>query len=391
VMASAPGGTITANSGAGFFTEADNTTGEWKPQKGYSWTGSFWTAELWQMYARTHDEKYRRWAELWGAPLAGQEMSQNHDAGFLYYYSAALAYDLTHDTAERQSALRAAARLTQLYNPVTHLITSWGPQGDETIVDTMMNLQLLWWASHQAPELQMQQQYREIALNHALRSAEWLVRPDGSVIQSVHYNPGDNRQEFDLAGGPSHSPTLVKIPNRAAPGEWVFNHNHQGWAADTSWSRGTGWALYGFSVAYGETHEPQLLATAERIADFALDNLPDDGVPWYDLYDEGVHFRNRDTSAAAILAGGLLRLSTLTLDAQRSQLYHQQAERILQSLVDRYLTPVGPQDSTPAGVLRHGSTTRPNDSMVIYGHYYLLEDLLWLEAHRQRSGARAGN
>lgn len=365
-------------SGQGFFTEADDETGEWLQQDGYSWTGGFWTGELWQMYGRTHDQKYRAWAELWESRFLGQELLQNHDVGFLYFHSSALGYDLTKQEPLRASALRAAERLEQLYNPKTHLIASWALNGDDTIVDTMMNLEILWWVSRQTGD----PKWGEIGKSHALRTAEWFVRPDGSTIQSVHYNTGDNRQEFQLHGG-SPRDTELKLSNSSVPGDRVFAHTHQGFGADTTWSRGTGWAIYGFSVAYGETREASLLKVAERAADYALENLPEDGVPWYDFCDEGVHFRNRDSSAGAIIAGGLLRLSTLTDDKQRGARYREAGERMVQSLIDRYLTPVGDGDRTPPGVLRHGSSFRPNDSMLIYGQYYLLEDLLWIEQHRQ--------
>jgi unsaturated chondroitin disaccharide hydrolase len=197
----------------------------------------------------------------------------------------------------------------------------------------------------------------------------------------VHYNPGTNLQEFQLHGGAAKD-TDLKLENRASPGAWVFKHTHQGYGPDTTWSRGLGWALYGFSVAYAETHEPLFLTTAERIADYAIANLPSDSVPWYDFDDEGVHFRNRDSSAAAIIAGGLFRLSTVTKDSARGKNYREAGQRIVQSLIDRYLTPVGSDDHTPPGVLRHGSGVRPSDAMLIYGQYYLLEDLLWLEQHK---------
>ena len=170
------------------------------------------------MYARTHDEKYKKWAELWGSKIIGAGNGAESRRRVLYYYASVLGYQQTKDPALRESALRGAARLEQLYNPTTHLIASWGVKGNDTIIDTMMNLQLLWWASRETGD----PKWRDMAANHATRASEWFIRADGSTTQSAHYNPGDSPQQFEIRVPDGRRSYWIQMPNSAAPGELIF-------------------------------------------------------------------------------------------------------------------------------------------------------------------------
>jgi unsaturated chondroitin disaccharide hydrolase len=110
-------GSVDGHNGSGFFTNGDSQTGNWQTQKGFFWTGGFWVGELWKMYARTHDEKYRRWADLWTSRMTGAMETQNHDVGFLYYYSSVVGFEQTQDPKLRGMGIRAADRLLSLFNP----------------------------------------------------------------------------------------------------------------------------------------------------------------------------------------------------------------------------------------------------------------------------------
>ena len=255
------------------------------------------------------------------------------------------------------------------------MVTAWGDKGNDTIIDTMMNLHIWWWASRTTGD----PSWRELGRKHTQKTLAWLLRPDGSTYQSVHYNPGNDPQVF------RSTRIDIDYPNTTPAGEWIFKHTHQGWSADTGWARGQAWGLYGFSRAYQETGDPTFLAAARRLAAFALDRLPEDGVPWYDFHDEGVMFRNRDSSAAAILAMGLLLLADAEPERAAGAEYRAQARRIVQSLVDRYLSPVAAGDKTPPGLLQHACWTRPMNGALVYGQYYLLEALLHLEGRGRRA------
>jgi len=109
-----------------------------------------------------------------------------------------------------------------------------------------MNLQLLFWAAENGGL----QAWRDMAVSHCYLTAADMMRPDGGTYQIVDY---DN-----------------------FTGNVVLKESFQGYATESTWSRGQGWAVYGYTVAYRETGDPNSLDLAVETADYYIDHSPVD-------------------------------------------------------------------------------------------------------------------
>jgi unsaturated chondroitin disaccharide hydrolase len=190
-----------------------------------------------------------------------------------------------------------------------------------------------------------------MAVQHALTSAQYHVREDGSTYHVVDFDP--------------------------QTGAFRKGLTHQGYADESAWARGQAWAVYGFTMVYRETGDARFLETAQKLADFFVDNLPDDAVPYWDFRAPDIPDEERDASAGAIAASGLLELSTLVQDGQASARYFDTAEKILTELgSSNYLT----KGTNNQAVLFHSVGSKPGgseiDVPIIYGEYYFVETLL---------------
>ena len=261
-----------------------------------SWTRGFWPGSLWQAYDMTRSPMFKRWAIRATRDNFGAERADTHDLGFMYGRSSAAAYDrlcVQHATrsdckAFRRSALTAANSLLKLAatnSAVGTTPTSSGPtctgcastNEADTIIDSVMNLPLLYWASRVTGD----PRYEAVASRHAHIVAEKMVRPDGSTWSSMH--------------------------NRRNDGAFIRFHTHQGYRDDSTWARGQAWAIYGLSVAAGTLQDSALLDTADRTAPYVMSRIRRPAVPLYD-YDAPVTAPH-DVSAGVITAAGMLRLA----------------------------------------------------------------------------------
>jgi unsaturated chondroitin disaccharide hydrolase len=150
----------------------------------------------------------------------------------------------------------------------------------------------------------------------------------------------------------------------------------QGYQAESCWSRGQAWAVYGFALAFRDTREPRFLEAAQGLADYYLARLPDDLVPYWDFQAPNVPDEPRDSSAAAIAACGLLDIAALTSDRSRAERYAEAGRATVESLAARYTSEDRPNEQ---GVLLHAVYHRPRnhgvDCSLIWGDFYYTKAL----------------
>lgn len=346
-----------AQRGEDFPHYADSTTGDWTRSPAGDWTGGFWCGMLWLAAAGTGDAAYRRHALDWAERLRPRLASKSVFKGFLFWYGAELGHVLCDDASARVLAVAGARSLAEMYNPTARLIPL-GTEAEEASdvgtseanIDALPGTLALLLGSVR----ELGDEVAEIALWHGRRHVELCVRDDGSICQSATFDP-----------------TTGALRRR---------YTHKGVHDDSTWGRAQAWGMLAFAqaMAAGATEfEPVAL----RVADWWLANAPADGAAFWDFDDSAIPDAPRDTSATAIAASALLKLSRLC--PQKREVYAGAAEKTIDALTSRHLTPVGSGDRRPRGILADGCFNQRTGLAVanelIFGDYFLLETLLALE------------
>lgn len=319
------------------------------------WCSGFYPGSLWYVYEYTKNEKVKELAIKNTLKLDSvQYVTRDHDVGFQLNCSYGNAFRLTGNPAYEQVLYRGALSLSSRFSAKTGVIRSWNfvRKGRDwkypVIIDNMMNLELLLSAS----QLSGNDSLKIIACSHANRTIQNHFRNDYTTFHLVDYDPET---------GVVRSKETV-----------------QGYANNSSWSRGLAWALYGYTMMFRMTGYQNYLLQAEHVADMLLSRLPGDGIPYWDFDAPGGDKRLRDASAAAIMASAFIELSRYIQDIDAKGKYLGIAEKQLRTLAsNRYLAKPGTNGNF---ILMHSVGAYPDQSEVdvplTYADYYFLEALL---------------
>ena len=278
--------------------------GQWKKNDIRWWTNGFWPATMWQMYLATKNELYRdeavRAEKMLDAALDDFK-TLHHDVGFMWLIQSGVHYDLEKNPDSYDRTLFAANMLAARFNPAG-FIRAWNGKGREgwAIIDCMMNIPLLHWASDMTGD----PRFRKIAIAHADTTMKYFVRDDGSCNHIVIFNP--------------------------ETGEFIDNPGGQGYESGSSWSRGQSWALYGFTLSYLATGKDEYLETAKRVAHYFISNVTDDYIPRCD-FRQPDEPEIKDNAAGAIATCGLLELCKL-VPQYESEIYYDAACKMLMAM-----------------------------------------------------------
>jgi unsaturated chondroitin disaccharide hydrolase len=282
------------------------TTGKYEFSGSGWWCSGFYPGSLLYIYEQTKDEALLKEAERIMVPLKKEEFNTStHDLGFMMYCSFGTANAIKPTSANKEILLNSAKSLISRFNPTVGCIKSWDGKKDEylVIIDNMMNLELLFWATQETGD----STYYKIAVIHANTTMKNHFRPDYSSYHVINYN--------------------------AQTGAVQQKKTAQGFADESAWARGQAWALYGYTVMYRFTKDEQYLKQAKNIAAFILNhpNMPADKIPYWDFNAPDIPNALRDASAASVMASAFIELSGYTgkKDAKK---YMSTAETMLESL-----------------------------------------------------------
>lgn len=319
------------------------------------WTNGFWGGLMWFMYSETKNDVYKEAAvdsERLLDKAFGDFKSLHHDVGFMWHILSGANFKLTGNKEAENKTLIAAAILYSRYNTEGKFIQAWDFPGTQgyTIIDSMMNIPLLYWASEQTGS----ERFKVVAMSQADMAIKAHIRDDGSVRHIVEHN--------------------VKT------GETVKVHGGQGYSEKSCWTRGSAWAIYGMILSYIHTGEKRYYDAAEKTADYFIENAKktDYKIPVDFLAPaEPVYY---DTTAAACASCGIIELAKLTQGEKG--IYYRDAAIKLMRVLDEYFCDY---DKEKDSILQMGTERYPHNDMrgvhipIIYGDFFYVEALLKLK------------
>ncbi|MDR2773883.1 MAG: glycoside hydrolase family 88 protein [Tannerella sp.] len=317
------------------------------------WCSGFMPGTLWYLYQHTNDTKFLEYAKIYTGRIEKEQYNTGtHDLGFMLYCSYGNGYRLTGNMAYRSILLTGAESLITRYNPTVGCIQSWNSNAKwqfPVIIDNMMNLEFLLWASKESGD----PKFKDICLSHSDKTIKNHFRQDYSSYHVVSYD------------------TVSGLPEK--------KNTHQGFNDESAWSRGQAWGLYGYTLMYRETRIPAYLEQAKGIADFIINhpNLPADKIPYWDFNAPDIPDAKRDASAGAIIASALIELSAY-VEKEQADKYIKTAERQIRTLSSpEYFAETGTNGNF---ILKHSVGHLMGKSEVdvplTYADYYYIEALL---------------
>ncbi|HWE35676.1 MAG TPA: glycoside hydrolase family 88 protein [Isosphaeraceae bacterium] len=309
------------------------------------WCAGFHAGMMWLIARRTGDPWWRQTAEHYSRLIEHKKHDRNvHDLGFIFLNTYLPWYERTGDPKLNDVLITAGKTLALRFNAKGKYLRSFVAP-ESLFIDIMMNVPILFYAARETGDRVLY----DLAVAHCRTTERYLVRPDGRTSHEGIFDP--------------------------ETGEFLRHSTHQGLRADSDWSRGLAWSLYGFGTVFTSTNDPADLAVAERNADHFLDRCPTGNVPPWDFDVPEGPDRIDDSSAGAIAASGLWNLAGLTRDPARAARYREGALALLDTLcTSRY---VAWDDEGWEGVLKHGVYHFPKrlgvDESVMWGDFFFLE------------------
>ncbi len=324
--------------------------GKWK-HKGELWTdwcAGFLVGMMWLIEERTGDPWWRSTAEHYAKKLEYKKHDRDvHDLGFIFLNSYLPWYRRTGDPALNEVLITAGRTLAMRFNEKGKYLRSF-VSPESLFIDIMMNVPIIFYAARETNDKALY----DLAVAHCRTTERTIVRPDGGTAHEGIFN--------------------------LETGAFLRESTQQGLRADSDWTRGLAWSLYGFGTVFTYTQDQADLSVARRNADHFLDRLPQSFVPPWDFdVPEGPE-RLPDSSAGAIAASGLWNLASLVDDekgAEDAAHYRHASVNLVGALcTDEYVSWNDPQWE---GLLKRGIYHKHKglgvDESVMWGEFFFLE------------------